>query len=146
MFSFFRKAKKIAPKPFDFSKNRFPARSTWPPTFDDLSNKEKFKLERTFRRRAKLKWARPGWNKGLILFQWAAISSVIGYATLYMDWSNGPQGQEQDLPEFVRSIRRWYFGIADGIWEKSSSMTSRSHVEMMHDRLLEQENAKSKST
>jgi hypothetical protein len=63
-----------------------------------------------------------------------------------MDWSNGPQGQEQDLPEFVRSIRRWYFGIADGIWEKSSSMTSRSHVEMMHDRLLEQENAKSKST
>jgi hypothetical protein len=63
-----------------------------------------------------------------------------------MDWSDGKQNQDQNLPEFVKSIRRWYFGVADGIWEKSSSMTSRSHVEMMQEKLLEQEIAKSKST
>src|ERR1700760_1977963 len=145
MLSFFRRAPKVTLKPFDFTKNRFPSRSSWPPQFDDLSGKEKFKLERKFRRRMKLKWARPSWNKGLILFQWASITCVIGYAALYMDWGGSQSQTQENLPEVIKTIRQWYFGVADGIWSKNSSMTSRAHVEMMQDRLLhEREQPKSR--
>jgi len=151
MLSFFRKAKPPA-KPFNFSENRYPSRSTWPPKYDHLSDREQFKLERKFRRRAKLKWARPGWNKFLILAQWASIGTVLAYATLYMDWSGTLSGdmteegrrekgkrEEENLPEVVRKIRRWYFGVADGIWEGSSSLSSRGHVDLMQQRLKEEQ-------
>jgi hypothetical protein len=62
-----------------------------------------------------------------------------------MDWGNSQDKHEDTMPEVIKTVRKWYFGVADGIWAKSSSVSSRAHVEMMHDRLLQdKENAKPK--
>src|ERR1700744_6423746 len=50
MFSWLRpRAPAPPPKPFDFANNRFPAHTVWPPAFDDLTEKERFALEKRFR-------------------------------------------------------------------------------------------------
>lgn len=60
--------------PFDFKKNKFKAKKKWPPDIKMLPPGEQFKFERSYRRRAKLKWARPRWNKWLTVVQWTSIS------------------------------------------------------------------------
>jgi hypothetical protein len=108
------------PKRFDFANNRFPAHTIWPPHFDDLSPKERFSLEKRFRRRSKLKWARPIWNRNLLLIQWASIVGVIWYGAFYMDWTT-VRGKN-DAPEFVMAMRRWYFGLGESICGRSESV------------------------
>jgi hypothetical protein len=102
------------PKPFDFANNRFPAHTVWPPNFDDLGAKERFSLEKRFRRRSKLKWARPVWNRNLLLLQWASILGVVWYGAFYMDWTTFRD--KDDSPEFIKRMRKWYFGLGEGIW------------------------------
>lgn len=67
-----------------------------------LSPKHQFRLERKYRRRAALKYARPRFIKGVTLAQWVIIGcecplAVVGlgadgvlvvaiYAVLFMDW------------------------------------------------------------
>ncbi|KAG9818781.1 hypothetical protein KCU98_g18370, partial [Aureobasidium melanogenum] len=48
-----------------------------------------FRLERRYRRRAKLKWARPTWTKFVKLSTWATISFVVVYGLLFMDIEEG---------------------------------------------------------
>jgi hypothetical protein len=102
------------PKGFDFANNRFPAHTAWPPAFNDLTPKERFNLEKRFRRRSKLKWARPRWNRNLLLIQWVSIVGVVWYGAFYMDWSTFRK--KDDSPEWVKGMRRWYFGIGQSIW------------------------------
>lgn len=45
----------------------------WPPDMSKLSHKHQFRLERKFRRRAALKYARPKWVKATKLVQWGLI-------------------------------------------------------------------------
>lgn len=45
----------------------------WPPDMSKLSPKHQFRLERKYRRRAALKYARPGWVKATKLVQWGVI-------------------------------------------------------------------------
>jgi hypothetical protein len=52
----------------------FKARRPWPPDFSLLTQKEQFRLERKYRRRAKLKWARPRLQKAVKIAQWSIIS------------------------------------------------------------------------
>ncbi|EER39756.1 conserved hypothetical protein [Histoplasma capsulatum H143] len=56
------------------------AKRIWPPDVSKLSQKQQFRLERKYRRRAKLKWARPTWTKWTKLVQWAAIGCIRGGA------------------------------------------------------------------
>ncbi|THV96575.1 hypothetical protein D6D27_02609 [Aureobasidium pullulans] len=72
-----------APK-FDFARNPYKSKRTWPPDFTKLSQKHQFRLERRYRRRAKLKWARPTWTKFVKLSTWATISFVVVYGVLFM--------------------------------------------------------------
>ncbi|PKY02619.1 hypothetical protein P168DRAFT_328641 [Aspergillus campestris IBT 28561] len=51
-----------------------------------LSPKHQFRLERKYRRRAALKFARPQWMKITKLVQWGVISFVLLYAVLFMEW------------------------------------------------------------
>jgi hypothetical protein len=106
------------PKPYDFSANRFPAHTTWPPNFDDLTPKERFNFEKRFRRRSKLKWARPIWNRNLLLIQYASIIGVLWYGAFYMDWTT-LRGKD-DSPQFIKSMRKWYFGLGESIWSQDS--------------------------
>ncbi|KAG9513675.1 hypothetical protein KCU71_g16779, partial [Aureobasidium melanogenum] len=74
---------------FDFARNPYKAKRTWPPDFTKLSQKHQFRLERRYRRRAKLKWARPTWTKFVKLSTWATISFVVVYGLLFMDIEEG---------------------------------------------------------
>jgi hypothetical protein len=125
MLSLFKK-KPLEPPflPFDFDNNPFKAKKQWPPDFDMLTQKDKFKLERRFRRRAKLAYARPEWNRRLLLVQWGACIFVVGYAALYMEWEGDGAPQRS-----LRKVRTWYHGLADSIWTHSASDISRKHLQ-----------------
>ncbi|PYH45266.1 uncharacterized protein BP01DRAFT_340577 [Aspergillus saccharolyticus JOP 1030-1] len=58
----------------------------WPPDLSKLSPKHQFRLERKYRRRAALKYARPKWTKFTKLAQWFSIAFVLIYAMLFMEW------------------------------------------------------------
>ncbi|OJD27587.1 hypothetical protein ACJ73_01026 [Blastomyces percursus] len=57
--------------------NTHRAKRIWPPDMSKLSPKQQFRLERKYRRRAKLKWARPTWTKWTKLVQWAIIACML---------------------------------------------------------------------
>ncbi|KAJ5297484.1 hypothetical protein N7508_007733 [Penicillium antarcticum] len=58
----------------------------WPPDMSKLSPKHQFRLERKYRRRAALKYARPKFMKAVTLGQWVVIGFVLIYAVLFMEW------------------------------------------------------------
>lgn len=58
----------------------------WPPDMSKLSPKHQFRLERKYRRRAALKYARPKFIKAVTLAQWMVIAFVAIYAVLFMEW------------------------------------------------------------
>ncbi|KAB8074127.1 hypothetical protein BDV29DRAFT_127243 [Aspergillus leporis] len=60
----------------------------WPPDMTKLSPKHQFRLERKYRRRAALKFARPKWVKMTKLIQWGVIGFVLVYAVLFMEWDD----------------------------------------------------------
>lgn len=53
--------------------NPYKAKRLWPPDFSKLTEKHQFRLERRYKRRVKLKWARPRWTKGVKLAQLGSI-------------------------------------------------------------------------
>ncbi|KAF2764386.1 hypothetical protein EJ03DRAFT_32337 [Teratosphaeria nubilosa] len=71
--------------PYNIHTNPYRAQRTWPPDFTRLSEKHKFRLERRYRRRTKLKWARPQWVKYTKLAQWGTILFAAVYGTLFLD-------------------------------------------------------------
>lgn len=52
----------------------FKAKKPWPPDFSKLPSKYQFRLEKRYRRRAALKWARPRLIKTVTLVQWGSIA------------------------------------------------------------------------
>jgi hypothetical protein len=124
MLSLFRRKPIEVPLiPFDFDNNPYKAKRTWPPDFDKLSPKQKFKLERKFRRRSKLAYARPEWNRRLLLAQWGACVFVAGYSILYLDW----EGEGKPY-EALRKAQGWWHGLGDSIWTHSASDINRKHL------------------
>lgn len=61
--------------PYIFT-NPYKAKRLWPPDFTKISPKHQFRLERRYKRRAKLKWARPRWTKGVKLAQMASVTCM----------------------------------------------------------------------
>lgn len=55
----------------------YKAKRPWPPDMSKLSSKHQFRLERRYRRRAKLKYARPAWAKWTKLVQWGSIGCAL---------------------------------------------------------------------
>ncbi|KAM3087413.1 hypothetical protein ACMFMG_001504 [Clarireedia jacksonii] len=78
---------------FDIYANPYKAKRLWPPDFAKLSQKHQFRLERRYKRRAKLKWARPRWTKGVKIVQLGAITFVVVYGVLFADWNKGLASQ-----------------------------------------------------
>ncbi|KAL9120278.1 MAG: hypothetical protein Q9187_003166 [Circinaria calcarea] len=81
--------------PFNVDTNPYKAQKTWPPDFSKMDPKHQFRLERRYRRRSKLAWTRPRWNKAVKLAQWGSGLFVLGYSVLFMDWGtmNAPFGE-----------------------------------------------------
>lgn len=75
--------------PYTWETNPYVCKRTWPPEFAKLSQKHQFKLERRYRRRAKLAYARPNWHKMVKLAQWGSILFVSVYGILFMELTDG---------------------------------------------------------
>ncbi len=52
----------------------FKLKKVWPPDFSKLSEKEKFRFERRYKRRLRLATARPRWDKFIRLAQLSSIT------------------------------------------------------------------------
>ncbi|THC92483.1 hypothetical protein EYZ11_008047 [Aspergillus tanneri] len=82
----------------------------WPPDMSKLSPKHQFRLERKYRRRAALKFARPKWTKATKLVQWGVIGFVLVYAFLFMEWDDKGSPFDED----VAQLRRAFFASVKG--------------------------------
>lgn len=72
-------ASDYVPAPFNAVNNPYRARKKWPPNFKNLHPKHQFHYEKTYRRRMKLKYARPTWTKATKIVQWGLIYGVLFY-------------------------------------------------------------------
>ena len=68
--------------------NPFKAKRAWPPDFSKLPDRQQFRLERKYRRRTKLKYARPNWMKATKLAQWGAIGCKASHFRSSKPWTN----------------------------------------------------------
>ncbi|KAL4937936.1 hypothetical protein BDV06DRAFT_202025 [Aspergillus oleicola] len=89
----------------------------WPPDMSKLSPKHQFRLERKYRRRAALKYARPKWVKATKLVQWGAIGFVLVYALLFMEWD-----ERGGKP--IEELRTYIFGSLKGAFSAPPSQAS----------------------
>lgn len=108
-----RTAQKADPIPYIYT-NTFKARRLWPPDFSKINPKHQFRLERKYKRRAKLKWARPRWTKAVKIVQMGSILCgysvgcweglvlmlivITVYGVLFLDWNNAAQGSSEHKP------------------------------------------------
>jgi hypothetical protein len=97
----------ITPRALGPNAITYKAKRTWPPDFEKLSPKHQFRLERKYKRRAQLKWARPKLMAATRVAQWAGGAFVLTYGVLFMDW--GDEGAFKD-------IRDWYKETVNGFW------------------------------
>ncbi|KAI1098026.1 hypothetical protein F4804DRAFT_346662 [Jackrogersella minutella] len=84
---------------------RIYTKKIWPPDFSKLSEKEKFRFERRYKRRVKLATARPRWDKYVRLAQLFSISFILVYTVLFMDWNTKTQP--------LQGIRNSFWGTID---------------------------------
>ncbi|KAK4948767.1 hypothetical protein LTR10_012772 [Elasticomyces elasticus] len=90
------------PAPFRANNNPYRARKKWPPDFNTLDPKQQFHFEKTYRRRAALKWARPAWNKSIKILQHTLITFTLIYFVFICEPTHG-QGTPFD------GFRAWFF-------------------------------------
>ncbi|KAL1792399.1 hypothetical protein ACET3X_008906 [Alternaria dauci] len=76
--------------PFDFARNKYPAKKKWPPYLRALTEKQQFRFERKFKRRIKMKSIRPVWNKWTKIVQWSLITFIAVYGVLFHDFRYDP--------------------------------------------------------
>ncbi|KAJ4400064.1 hypothetical protein N0V91_008945 [Didymella pomorum] len=94
--------------PFDFARNRYPAKKTWPPNLRELTEKQQFHFERKFKRRTRLKSIKPTWNKWTKIVQWSLISFIIVHGVFFYDFSTDPMNPTPGKQPFQ--------GLRDKMW------------------------------
>ncbi|RYO86088.1 hypothetical protein DL764_009061 [Monosporascus ibericus] len=77
--------------PLKLIANAFCWDKLWPPDFSQLTEKEKFRFERRYKRRVKLATARPRWDKFVRLAQLSSVTFVLVYSIFFMDWETEKQ-------------------------------------------------------
>ncbi|KAK0117379.1 hypothetical protein ONS96_013209 [Cadophora gregata f. sp. sojae] len=112
--SILRAAQSPITPPFNIYTNPYKATRLWPPDFSKIDRKHQFRLERKYKRRAKLKWARPRWTKFVKVAQMGSIVFIAVYGVLFLDWNS--HGNPEHKP--FEGIRSWFFGLTDSIWTK----------------------------
>ncbi|KIN02653.1 hypothetical protein OIDMADRAFT_119119 [Oidiodendron maius Zn] len=95
--------------------NPYRAKRLWPPDFAKLPPKHQFRLERRYKRRAKLKFARPRWTKAVRLAQLSSIVFVAVYGVLFMEW-NLDTSENGEQP--FSGVRNWFWGMMRSVWTK----------------------------
>ncbi|KAJ5221580.1 uncharacterized protein N7469_010467 [Penicillium citrinum] len=87
----------------------------WPPDMSKLSPKHQFRLERKYRRRAALKYARPKFIKTVTLVQWGVIGFVAIYAVLFMNWDTKDTPFDGIRENFFSGLQGGFF-ISCATW------------------------------
>jgi hypothetical protein len=103
------------PAPFTVYSNPYKARKAWPPNFDHLHPKHQFHYEKTYRRRMKLKYARPRFTMWTKLIQWTLIWGITIYWVFIMQMEQNGQkvgtmwenvsGSDAQSPALTRECR-----------------------------------------
>lgn len=75
---------------FNFENNPYKAKKIWPPDFSKLPPKYQFRLEKRYRRRAKLAWARPQWTKFTKLAQYGLSICTLTRSVSLWDSTDSP--------------------------------------------------------
>ncbi|OAL56455.1 hypothetical protein IQ07DRAFT_496274 [Pyrenochaeta sp. DS3sAY3a] len=104
--------------PFNFARNRFPAKKKWPPTLRNLTEKQQFRFERKFKRRHKLKNIRPTWDRWTKILQWSMISTILVYGVLFHDYRQDPWNPKPGEQVF-EDFRGWFFGLFGNFYTHS---------------------------
>lgn len=91
------------PAPIHIATNPYRARKQWPPDFRDLDFKKQFHFEKTYRRRAALKWARPTWNKSIKILQQTLITFTLVYFIFICEPAHG-EGTPFDGVSFMGGV------------------------------------------
>ncbi|KAI1471511.1 uncharacterized protein F4812DRAFT_455625 [Daldinia caldariorum] len=84
--------------------NPYKPKKIWPPDFSKLSEKEKFRFERRYKRRVKLATARPRWDKFIRLVQLFSVTTVLVYAVLFMEWESENQPFKEIRDKFWNTL------------------------------------------
>jgi hypothetical protein len=98
------------PAPIHIATNPYRARKKWPPDFRDLDSKQQFHFEKTYRRRAALKWARPTWNKSIKILQQTLITFTLVYFIFICEPAHG-EGTPFDGVSFIAGISFTFFPV-----------------------------------
>lgn len=100
------------PAAFTIDSNPYRAKKIWPPNFDRLTPRHRFHFEKTYRRRAKLKYACPGWRRGVGVVQNVSVLGVTIYFLFFLT-------VEEDGVEVSP-----FQGLRDWVYEQWSSVGS----------------------
>ncbi|RPA93013.1 hypothetical protein L873DRAFT_1816765 [Choiromyces venosus 120613-1] len=87
----------------------YKAKKPWPPDFSLLSQKHQFRLERRYRRRMKLKFARPRLMKTIKLAQGVIISTVVLWGLFINNWGERGNKPVQPLRDWVSDLRKSFW-------------------------------------
>jgi hypothetical protein len=91
------------PAPFNARTNPYRAHKIWPPNFEEMHPKQQFHFEKTYRRRAKLAYARPKWNRRIKTLQHTGILLTVAYFVFICE-------PEDKMGTPFDGFRAWFFG------------------------------------
>ena len=111
---------KTQPPPFNFARNRYPAKKNWPPNLKQLTDRQQFRFERKFKRRLKMKSLRPTWNKWVTIVQWTLIGGISVYAILFHDFAQDPLNPRPGEQPF-KGLRGWMKRMTGDFWTHTSA-------------------------
>jgi hypothetical protein len=126
--------------PFDFKRNRFRARKNWPPNLRELTERQQFRFERKFKRRIKLKSARPVWNKWIGIVQWSSISFIVVWGVFFHDFAKDPMNPRPGEQPFV-ALREWMWGKIGNFYTHTDDNLGGARGARRGDGLLAREEA-----
>ncbi|RPB25870.1 hypothetical protein L211DRAFT_782514 [Terfezia boudieri ATCC MYA-4762] len=111
----------MLPTPAQLYQSIFKARKPWPPDFSKLTPKHKFSLERRFRRRMKLKFARPRLHQAVKIGQWSTAAFVLVYGIFYM-----PSTTDTNI---FTPVRTWAKEFQQSIWSTSPAKKTETRYQ-----------------
>jgi hypothetical protein len=101
--------------PFNFARNRYPAKKKWPPNLKELTERQQFRFERKYKRRLRMKSLRPVWNKWVTIVQWTLIGGISVYSILFHDFAQDPMNPRPGEQPF-KGLRNYLKGLTKGFW------------------------------
>ena len=105
--------------PFNFRRNRYLAKTQWPPVLRNLPHEQQFRFERKFKRRLRLKAVDEVWNRNVGIGMWSLISFIVVYSVFFHDFRHD-KWNPRPGEEVFEPIREWVRERWRGLWTAGS--------------------------